>query len=109
MNNETVNEKDWKLFRKKIIIWQENYIAKLNDGYISVLTSDASPEDKFRELERRINRDKRSTGVSVDMRRSAMFTNLVRLISDGVITPGDLEGFSDEIREKIDFLFNEEG
>ena len=26
-----VNEKDWKILRKKIIIWQENYMQKLNN------------------------------------------------------------------------------
>ena len=29
-------EKNWKLFRKKIIKWQEAYIDKLNKEYIKI-------------------------------------------------------------------------
>lgn len=25
-----INEKDWKLFKSKLVGWQENYIARLN-------------------------------------------------------------------------------
>lgn len=32
-----VKEKDWKIFRKKIIVWQENYMRKLNNEYIELL------------------------------------------------------------------------
>lgn len=35
-----VNEKDWKILRKKIIIWQENYMQKLNNEYIELLQRD---------------------------------------------------------------------
>ena len=29
-----IKESDWKIFRKKIISWQENYMQKLNQEYI---------------------------------------------------------------------------
>ncbi|WP_279155292.1 hypothetical protein [Thomasclavelia cocleata] len=35
-----VKERDWKIFRKKIIIWQENYMQKLNNEYIELLQRD---------------------------------------------------------------------
>lgn len=40
-------EKDWKLFRKKIIKWQEAYIDKLNKEYIELLNSEDDPATKF--------------------------------------------------------------
>lgn len=32
-----VNEKDWKLFRKKLPEWQEKYIDRLCNEYIKIL------------------------------------------------------------------------
>lgn len=39
-------ESDWKLFRKRIVNWQENYIDKLNKEYLALLSEDrnASPQ-----------------------------------------------------------------
>lgn len=33
-----ISEKDWKLFKAKLIIWQERYIDKLNHEYIEILS-----------------------------------------------------------------------
>lgn len=102
-----VNEQDWKLFRKKIVIWQGNYIAKLNQEYIQILSREGSAADNFWYLERRINRDKRRIGVTADMRRSMMWSNLIDLLQDKVITLDDLDGFSEDLVEKLRFLFTE--
>ena len=67
-----VKERDWKIFRKKIIIWQENYMQKLNNEYIEILKRDNDASKNFWDLERRIYKDKRSIGVAIDMRRSKM-------------------------------------
>ncbi len=50
-----VNEKDWKLFRKKLPGWQENYIEKLIKEYVDFLNVDGLASDKFWELEKKIN------------------------------------------------------
>lgn len=42
-----VKEKDWKLFRKKIVVWQNNYMDKLNKEYIKILQRDKSPATNF--------------------------------------------------------------
>lgn len=36
-------EKDWKLFSKKLLEWQANYIKKLNAHYVELLTRDLDP------------------------------------------------------------------
>ena len=41
----------------------------------------------------------------MDMRRSLLFHNLMMLISEGVIGLADLDGFSDEIKDRMDFFF----
>lgn len=91
-------ESDWKLFRKKIVQWQKAYIDKLNKEYIEILNGEGSPEDKFWNLEKRINDDKRCTGVITRMSRSRMTMIITDLINEKVITLDDLDEFSDELK-----------
>ena len=71
------NEKDWKILRKKIIIWQENYMQKLNNEYIELLQRNNKASQNFWDLERRIFKDKKSIGVVIDMRKSMMVQNIL--------------------------------
>ena len=97
-------EEDWKLFRSKIAIWQENYIDKLNKSYTEILNSDSNPSEKFWKLEKRINNDKKHPGVVIQMKRSTMIYNMAILLRDGVITKDDLDEFSDELRKSINVI-----
>ncbi len=97
-------EADWKLFRSKIAVWQENYIKKLNKEYIDILSGNSNPSEKFWELEKRINNDKKHPGVVIQVRRSTMIYNIATLLRDGVITKDDLEEFSDELKESLDVI-----
>ena len=105
MVNE-VNENDWKLYRKRLPDWQENYMDRLNHEYIQLLCdTKKNASDRFWELERRIKQDKYAVGVSAEMRRSKMYQNLISLIDEGAITIDDLEGFSEELIEKLKWRF----
>ena len=99
-------EKDWKLFRKKIIKWQEAYIDKLNKEYIELLNSEDDPATKFWHLEKRIYKDKRKPGVIIEMSRSKLIYNIVNLLDDEVIHFEDLEDFSDDLKETVQCYFN---
>ena len=94
-------EQDWKLFRKKLPLWQEAYMDKLNQEYIRLLSGEGLASDKFWELEKRIREDKRSVGVVADMRRSQMYSNLLSLLANEIIQEDDLDGFSEELAETI--------
>jgi len=96
-----VNERDWKLFRSRVGEWQEAYMEKLCREYVTMLTGEGKSSEKFWELENRISEDKRSSGVSLEMKRSMMDRNILRLLEEEVITLDDLEGFSDEFRERM--------
>lgn len=98
---EGYTENDWKLFKSRIADWQEAYIGLLNAEYAALLMSDQLESEKFWALEKRIRNDRRKAGVVVEMRRSALVDNLLRLLSEGAITLDDLEGFSDEIIETL--------
>ena len=67
-----VFEKDWKLFRSKIGPWQEAHMERLTREYLEILQGDGLASDKFWELEKRINTDKKSPGVIIEMRRSIL-------------------------------------
>lgn len=91
-------ESDWKLFRKRIVEWQENYMDKLNKEYIALLCEDRNASDKFWELVDRIKKDQKNTGVVAEMSRSQMDTNIICLLHEGAICLKDLEGFSEGLQ-----------
>lgn len=101
-----VNEKDWKLFKKMIPLWQENFMKKLLEEYKEILQKDALPSERFWELEKRINSDKKCAGVYIVRSRSRMFENILNLAAEKAITIEDLEGFSDDIRTPAQRVLN---
>lgn len=98
-----IQERDWKLFREKLPLWQENYIGRLNGEYIAILQKPANASENFFELEKRIRNDKRSFGVSARISRNNMFQIVVSLLANAVITIDDLKDFSDEFTEAVNF------
>lgn len=99
-----ISKSDWKLFRARIAEWQEDYMERLVKEYIEVLNGTGNASDKFWELEERIKKDKKHPGVMLELSKGNMIFDIVALINSGVITAADLEGFSDELRESVDFL-----
>lgn len=99
-----ISERDWKIFRKKIPGWQEQYMERLEMEYIALLQNEKSASAKFWELEKRIKEDKKSPGVIIDMRRSTAIRNIICLVSDGAISLDDLEEFSDDLKEAVKFI-----
>ena len=97
-----VNEQDWRLFKERLPLWQENYMKRLNQEYIKLLSSEGDESEKFWRLERRIREDKMSSGVVVELTRSKMQLNLIALLKDKIIGWEDLEGFSEEFIEIIE-------
>ena len=79
-------------------------MEKLVRKYIELLTGDGMASKKFWELEKRIRQDKKAGGVTMRMSRTYMDLNILALIADGVIGVDDLDGFSDDLREKMAFL-----
>lgn len=96
-----VKESDWKIFRKRVPGWQEIYMEKLVQEYLSLLQEDKMASKKFWELEGRIFHDKRKKGVVVEMARSKMYWNLISLLQEDAITLEDLKDFSSELQDDI--------
>jgi len=104
---DKVKEADWRLFRSRLPIWQEAYMERLNREYIALLSGTGSASEKFWKLEKRIHEDKRRGGVVMRMSRSNMELNLLSLLSDGVISMADLDGFSEDLRGKLAFVLRD--
>lgn len=99
-----VSKSDWKLFRTHIAKWQENYMERLLQEYVELLSGEENAAEKFWKLEERIKRDKKHPGVLIELRKSNMIYDIVSLINLGVITTSDLEDFSDELKEGVNFI-----
>ena len=97
----TVNEADWKLFRKKLPDWQEAYMERLNREYASLLAGSGAASDKFWELDRRIREDKPRINMSTRMSRDNMNHNITMLLVNGVISLSDLNDFSDDMKKQM--------
>lgn len=88
-------EKDYQAGRK--IIW------KVLLKYANFLNDDKKPaSEKFWELEKRIKEDKRHLGVIMEMSKSEVIWDIVRLIRLKVITYDDLSDFSDELKQEVE-------
>ena len=97
-----VKERDWKLFKKNIGLWQEAYMEKLIREYVDLLKDDQPASSKFWALEERIRTDKKKPGVMISLSRSEMIFDIVDLIRDGVITKEDLADFSETFKENVE-------
>lgn len=99
-------KKDWKLYRERIGDWQEAYMEKLVQEYVKYLQGDLPASTKFWKLEKRIKNDKKKPGVLIELQKSSMIWDIARLVHDDVITVKDLEGFSNELIEAVEFILH---
>ena len=96
-----ITKADWKLFRERIGGWQEAHMEKLIKEYLDLLSGDEPASKKFGTLKERIDKDRRTPGVQLTLKKSKIDWDLVRLMKDGVITAADLEGFSEGLKEYV--------
>ena len=97
-----ISQMDWKLFREKLSDRQENYMEGLVKEYANFLNDDKKPaSEKFWELEKLIKEDKRHPGVVMELKKSEVIWDIVRLIRLKVITYNDLSDFSDELQNEV--------
>ena len=96
-----ISKADWKLFRERISGWQEAYMERLTREYIELLSGNEPASKKFWALEERIREDKRQPGVQLELKKSEVGWDLIRLLGEGVITESDLEGFSEDLKDTV--------
>ena len=84
-------------------------MERIIEGYRELLGSEGQASEKFWALDERIKRDKRNPGVLLhDVKRSNMDIHLLRLLRYEVIRIEDLDGFSEELQEKLSWIMRNE-
>lgn len=101
-----ISKSDWKLFREKLPEWQEAYMEKLVAKYIRMLQKEGNASDKFWELDEKIKRDRKHPGVILEMNKSDLVYDLAILIRKKVITFKDLDEFSDDLKEQVNWILS---
>lgn len=99
-------ESDWKLFNVKIVSWQEEYMKKLNEGYINILKRNENASSNFWTLFKKINKDSKKIGVVIENSKSKLFDNLLELLDTKVISFTDLNEFSEELQNDLKAKMN---
>ena len=99
------SKKDWKLYREKVPGWQENYMERLIEDYVSYLSSTEPASTKFWTMEKRMRQDKKTPGVCIELSKGNMIFDLVRFLQDEVIVFSDLDEFSEKLRETVRLLW----
>ena len=78
-------------------------MEKLEEEYVKLLQDPKKlPSEKFWALKKRINADRKNPGVSLRLEKSETFYNILYLLQLGAITMEDLEGFSEELKNKVE-------
>ena len=104
MNIYEPSKADWKLFRERLPEWQEKYMARLCDEYAAILTGRDRGSEAFWAIDKRIREDKKRPGVMAEVKRSEMPWIILGLLQDDAITMDDLDGFSDDLKDRMKFL-----
>lgn len=76
--------------------------------YAEILNGSEKASDKFWRLAKRIPKDKKSPGVSVEMSKDMVLRTIVELLNDKVITFDDLTEFSDSLKDAVKFFMYSE-
>lgn len=96
-----IPKEDWRLFQELLPGWQENYMKKLNQEYIKLLSRDQLASTNFWALNKRIKQDQKSSGVQLSIRKPDLPIYLAELLRDGVITMTDLKKFSTGMQKQV--------
>lgn len=80
-------------------------MSRLIEEYM-ILLRDENKEasDKFWELEKKIKDDRRHPGVILNIRKSEVLYDMIKLIRLGVITCDDLDDFSEDLQQAVKLI-----
>ena len=84
---------------------QEQYMERLCGEYAGLLDSDKPGSERFWDLWERIRKDRKHTGVIIEMTWSKTIANLLQLLREGVIPLEDLNEFSEKLQMAISFFY----
>jgi hypothetical protein len=99
-----ISEKDWRVFRALREQALERFLGRVLDeaGRISTGLS-GSAQERYQHLYRFIqDRDRELASAFDEPRRSNAIAQIVALVHLGLLSPEELERFSEEVRKIVD-------
>jgi len=96
-------ESDWKMFKKHVPVWREQYLNHKNESTATpLIDKEESPTERFWNAKKIIKEDSYILTSCLDQySRSKMTISLSLMIRYGLIEEPDLVVFSDDLREQI--------
>ena len=107
MDPYVFQESDWKLYRSRRPAWEEAYLERKIREYAALLAGPEKASDKFFALGKKIEKDQRQLYVVLRDSRSCMYMNILALLERKVITPEDLDGFSEQLRDIASHVYKQ--
>ena len=102
-----IPKQDWVLFTQKVAVWQENHMTQLVREYAELLQDENKPgSERFWNLEKRINQDKRTIGVIIHVKKSNMLWQLAQFIGDGIAPEEELAEFSEDVQQAVRLILS---
>lgn len=80
-------------------------MAGLIRSYVQLLKDEKmDTSDRFWELWKRLNNDRRTPGVVIEMNKGSMLWNLARFVNDGLVPEEELAEFSEDGQEAVGLI-----
>lgn len=102
-------EKDWKTFKVMAPELRERYLRARNEELLSILTNEQLSEtERFWDVEEQAGKIAKILRSCLDGHsRSKMEFFMMVMLTQGMMTKDDLAAFSEEVRERLSFVFHE--
>ena len=96
-------ESDWKTFRKMVPELRERYLSRCNPELLAILRDESlTPTEQFWNVEERIGKEVKILRSCLDGHsRSKMVDYMTVMYLQGMLTDDDLQGFTEELRDRV--------
>jgi hypothetical protein len=94
---------DWKVFRRRVPEWRERYLRVCNEEFVGLLHDEAlTPTERFWRVEERVAEEARVLQACFDGHAKGKVAWYLSLMyGHGMIGDGDLDAFSEGLRETV--------
>jgi len=101
--NQKPKESDWKRFHRIVSDLRERYLKEQNVELVGILTDPKrSPTEQFWDTFEKMKEERKILIDCLDNHsRSHMFMSMALMCRYGMLKKEDLEGFSDELRDRL--------
>ena len=94
---------DWKTFRRRVPEWRERYLRLRNEELVGLLRDEAhTPTERFWQVKERMEEEAHVLRTCLDGHSKGKVAWYLSLMyGHGMIEDGDLDAFSERLRETV--------